>query len=83
MKKMIQFEQSTRQATNSTIKSGSGGGPNLMLANKQPAPKFTWAVWDENGMVCILAKFEATISITFETPSGPQVSVRWRSRIIR
>ncbi|KAH9426631.1 Lysosome-associated membrane glycoprotein 5 [Dermatophagoides pteronyssinus] len=53
---------------NSTIKTSSGG--NLVLANKQAAPKFSYVVWDEQGMVCILAKFEATLTITFYTPSG-------------
>lgn len=53
--------------SNSTIKSPGG---NLVLANKQAAPKFSYVVWDEQGMVCILAKFEATLTITFYTPSG-------------
>lgn len=44
----------------------------LTLANKQPAPKFTYAVWDDNGLVCILAKFEATFTITYDTPHGEQ-----------
>lgn len=46
---------------------------NLMLANKQPTPKYTYAVWDEGGMVCILAKFEAHLTITYDTRNGPQV----------
>lgn len=57
--------------SNSTIKSPGG---NLVLANKQAAPKFSYVVWDEQGMVCILAKFEATLTITFYTPSGAHVS---------
>lgn len=58
---------------NSTIKTSSGG--NLVLANKQAAPKFSYVVWDEQGMVCILAKFEATLTITFYTPSGAHVNI--------
>ena len=44
----------------------------MVLANKQPTPKYTYAVWDENGMLCILAKFEAHLTITYDTKSGPQ-----------
>lgn len=47
---------------------------NLVLANKQAAPKYSYVVWDEQGMVCILAKFEATLTITFYTHSGAHVS---------
>ncbi|KAJ6215289.1 hypothetical protein RDWZM_010651 [Blomia tropicalis] len=53
---------------------GTGKNPltNLVLANKQPIPKHTYAVWDESGMVCILAKFEAHLTITYDTRNGPQ-----------
>lgn len=47
----------------------------MMLANKQPTPKFTYAVWDDSGMVCILAKFEAHLTITYDTRNGPQVRI--------
>ncbi|KAF7495808.1 Lysosome-associated membrane glycoprotein 5 [Sarcoptes scabiei] len=56
-----------KKPNNSTIKTN---GQNLILANKQAAPKFSYVVWDEQGMVCILAKFEATLTITFYTASG-------------
>lgn len=60
-----------KKPNNSTIKTN---GQNLILANKQAAPKFSYVVWDEQGMVCILAKFEATLTITFYTASGAHVS---------
>lgn len=66
-----------KKPINSTIKTSSGGY--LTLANKQAAPKFSYAVWDEQGMVCILAKFEATLTITFYTPSGAHVNIPYHN----
>ncbi|XP_054169082.1 lysosome-associated membrane glycoprotein 5-like [Oppia nitens] len=42
------------------------------LPTKQPAPAFTFAVWDENGFICILAKFEASFTVTYDIKGNTQ-----------
>ena len=39
---------------------------------KQQVPPFYFAVWDESGQVCILAKLEASFTITYDTKYGKQ-----------
>lgn len=47
-------------------------------ANVYPAPKrenkppFHYAVWDESGSICILAKFDASFTVTYNTRYGKQ-----------
>ena len=43
------------------------------LPTRQPAPAFTFTVWDESGSICILAKIEASFSITYDIKGGTQV----------
>lgn len=40
----------------------------------ETAPSFTFFGRDEHGKICILAKFEAIFTITYEATSGSQVS---------
>lgn len=54
--------------------------PQQQTSSKETSPKFTYAVWDENGKICILAKFEAAFQITYETSNGKQVLVRRLAR---
>lgn len=44
----------------------------IVLPTKQPAPAFTFTVWDESGLICILAKFEAFLTITYDVQGGTQ-----------
>lgn len=45
--------------------------PLLESANvKERPPPFVNALWDENGKVCILAKIEASFTITYDTKYG-------------
>lgn len=41
--------------------------------SRESAPPFTMAIWDEWGKVCILAKIEASFTITYDTNYGKQV----------
>lgn len=36
------------------------------------APDFTFAIWDTNGKICLLAKFSASFQITYESTGGDQ-----------
>ncbi|CAG2119093.1 unnamed protein product, partial [Medioppia subpectinata] len=47
----------------------------LGLPTKQPAPAFTFTTWDENGLICILAKIEASFTITYDIEGGTQVLI--------
>jgi hypothetical protein len=42
------------------------------LPTKQPAPAFTFTIWDDSGLICIMAKFEATFIITYDVQGGTQ-----------
>ena len=39
---------------------------------REVAPKFHFAVYDEQSKICILAKFDASFTITYDTKYGPQ-----------
>lgn len=39
---------------------------------KEKAPPFHFAVWDETGKICILAKLDASFTITYNTKYGKQ-----------
>lgn len=39
---------------------------------KEQAPPFHFAVWDETGRICILAKLDASFTITYNTKYGKQ-----------
>ncbi|KAG1666867.1 Lysosome-associated membrane glycoprotein 5 [Nymphon striatum] len=43
-----------------------------LLETTQPAPEDTFVVRDENGNICIIAKFEAKFAIKYKTTSGEQ-----------
>ncbi|XP_054712967.1 lysosome-associated membrane glycoprotein 5-like [Uloborus diversus] len=49
-----------------------GVDPTPDLLGKDVAPEFTFAVWDRNGKICILAKFTATFVITYDSIGGEQ-----------
>lgn len=45
---------------------------NVYPYKKEQAPPFHFAVWDESGNICILAKLEASFTITYESKYGKQ-----------
>ena len=48
------------------------GRSNVFPYVKEQAPPFHFAVWDETGKICILAKLDASFTITYNTKYGKQ-----------
>ncbi|UYV74782.1 LAMP5 [Cordylochernes scorpioides] len=46
--------------------------PPLDVVTKEQAPPFTFAVWEPNGKICLLAKIAATFTISYPSNSGTQ-----------
>lgn len=63
---------SGQQLSEATSGGWGGRSTQAKIIRKEQPPPFHFAVWDENGKICILAKFDASFTITYDTKYGKQ-----------
>ncbi|XP_042909596.1 lysosome-associated membrane glycoprotein 5 isoform X1 [Parasteatoda tepidariorum] len=70
--KLCRTQSDSKDATTTPVPIGHFLTPTDDVLTKDVAPDFTFAVWDGNGKICILAKFAASFKITYPSIAGEQ-----------